>query len=206
MRTIYVKPNDPTVAGLIAKTFGAFSGRDVAVSVHDFGGLPLTSYWSGGTREYHKIVKLDDMTVVSVPENGSGYTGVDAKFGPSGLPLEMPAPGYAVVTLTDGSYKALAVHIHIDNSVKMLTNQADLTFDERTVLVATRSLKSFARLKQAQYYTGITEQRYEAAKTSLIARGFLNRQGAITTEGKNQAGGYQNDLYRLGQELKAKSA
>ena len=39
MQTLYMKPSDPTVAGLLARTFPGFSYREVKVSIHDAGGM-----------------------------------------------------------------------------------------------------------------------------------------------------------------------
>ena len=56
---------------------------------------------------------------------------------------------------------------------------------------ATCSLKSSYggvsnyRFHEARRYTGITAERYEAAKASLIARKLLNKAGAVTVEGQN---------------------
>jgi len=41
MQTLYMKPSDPTVAGLLARTFPGFSYREVKVSIHDAGGMGL---------------------------------------------------------------------------------------------------------------------------------------------------------------------
>jgi hypothetical protein len=41
------------------------------------------------------------------------------------------------------------------------------------------------RLHEARRHTGISPERYEAAKASRIARKFLNKAGAVTTAGRN---------------------
>lgn len=190
-QTIYTKLNDPAVATLIGKTFGRLNLKQAAVVVHDAPGMSLTSYWSGGRKQDHMIVRLADMEVVRVPENGSGFSAADHAFGPAGFPVELPAPGYAVVSHTTGNYCAIAVHIHADNAVKMLPKPIDLTWAEQVVLTATRSLKSsYAGIKEYRFHeakqqTGITRAEWDVAKANLTTKGMLNGQGAITLDGKN---------------------
>jgi hypothetical protein len=204
-QTIYVKTSDPAAAALIRATFPGLSVKECAIRVYEHGGMGLESYWSGGTRDYHKVVELATMKVSAVPENGSGFTAVDREFGPEGIPVKLPAPGYAVVTYTDGNYTRLAISIHQDNAAKLLPAPVETTWAEKVVLTATRSLKSSyggrTRQQQASSETGITAADYERAKASLISRGFLLKSGALSTEGKNAAGG--KDLYWLAQERTA---
>lgn len=66
-----------------------------------------------------------------------------------------------------------------------------LSDDERTVLRYTQSLKSsYAGIKNYRFSesnreTGITLERWDAAKKNLIAGKFLNAVGAITDKGRN---------------------
>jgi len=204
MEPIYCKLSDPAVALLLSKTFPGLRLQQCGVNVHQRGGMPLTSCWSGGSKEYHKIVRLSDMAVFDVPENGSGFTQVDRTFGPAGLPVEMPAPGFAVVTHSTGCYKALSIHLHAENAAKMLPAPVEMTWAEKVVLTATRSLKSsYAGIKEYRYHeahsdTGITRPDWDTAKAALIGRGLLNAAGAITIEGRNAAG--SGSLWNLKQE------
>ena len=210
--TVYVKADDPTVAGLLEKTFGRAT-KDVAVSIHDAGGISLTSYWSGGTRDYHKVVKLDDMTVLTVPENGSGFTAVDRACGPSGLPLDLPAPGYAVVTFTDGCRTSWHIAIHRENAVKMLPAPMEFTWAENVALVSLYEFKAKdeygkTRAQQSRRECGIEIADYDAAVASLVVRGIFsqNKAGALslTTVGKNNR--CRKSLWQLRDERQAMMA
>jgi len=209
MQTLYMKPSDPTVAGLLARTFPGFSYREVKVSIHDAGGMGLQSCWDGGRRDTHRVIRLADMQTYQIPENGNGFTAADRAFGPAGFPLALPAPGFAVVTLTEGCYKGLTVHIHTENAVKMLPAPCEVSWAEKVVLTATRSLKSsYAGIKDYRYQeaheaTGITRAEWDAAKQALIGRRFLNVAGAITTEGRNAAGTWDVRDSRLKREAYA---
>jgi len=196
MNTLYLSSKDATVCKLLGY---APTCKDVAVTVHDAGGMSLASYWDGGTRDYHTAINLETMERMPIPENGSGFTAVDKAFGPSGLPVSLPSPGFAVITETKGSYHSLSIHIHRDNAAKLIAPPAEITWEESIVLVATRSLKSSyngkTRFDMARSETGISKEQWETAKASLIARKMLNAAGAITTDGKNAAGSKQ--LYSL---------
>lgn len=204
MNTIHLKPSDPAVREILQAAYPGFTGREVTVSIHNQGGMPLTSCWSGGSRDVHYVLELATMKSSRVPENGNGFTAVDRAYGPAGLPLELPAPGYAVVTHHEGAWHGLTIHIHADNARTLLPAPCEITWAEKVVLVATRSLKSsYAGIKdyrfvEAQRETGITREQWDAAKTGLIERRLLNAAGAITTEGRNAAG--CGDLYSLRQK------
>ena len=196
MNTLYLSSKDETVYKLLGYTP---TRKDVAVTVHDAGGMSLTSYWDGGTRDHHTAVNLETMERLPIPENGSGFTAVDRAFGPAGLPVSLPAPGFAVITETKGSYSHLTIHIHRDNAAKLIATPVEISWAEQVVLVATRSLKSSyngkTRFDMARSETGITKEQWDTAKASLIARKMLNAAGAITTDGKNVAGSKQ--LYSI---------
>ena len=207
MTTIHCKPNDPAVAALLARTWPGTSHRDIAVTIYEAGGMPLTSCWDGGRRDTHRVLRLADMQSFQVPSNGNGFTAADKAFGPAGFPMALPAPGFAVVTLTEGRYHALSIHIHQENAAKLIPAPCELTWAEKVVLTATRSLKSshggknrFQMANEELTFPAwgkiaINQAEWDATKAALIARKLLTAAGAITTEGKNAAGGL--DLYRL---------
>lgn len=185
METIHLDSNDPTTA-VMRKAFPTYAGKKYKLVVRE-GPMSLTSYWDGGSRDYYQIIQLADGEHVAVRENGSGFV-------PSLPELPVPCPGYAVVehSIFCGKDAGLTLYVHPDNAVKMLPAKAEMSWAEMVVLVATRSLKSSyggrTRFDEAKSDTGITLAEWDAAKASLIARGMLNKAGAITTEGKNAAG------------------
>lgn len=202
-----LKTTEPTARAILAASLpAALNLREVTIAVQPPGNMNLTSYWSGGTRDYHVILDLATMQTVPIPENGSGFTAVDRACGPAGLPLELPQPGLAVVTYTDGCYKSARITLHPDNAAKLLKPAEECSWTERVVLAATRSLKpgyggvKNFRFVEANRETGITADQYEQAKASLTARKLLNSAGAITTDGKNVIG--RKELYHLAKEAR----
>jgi hypothetical protein len=90
-----------------------------------------------------------------------------------------------------GKDMGLTIHIHPANANRLLPAPVELTWAERTVLLATMSWKSsYAgvsnyRFVEAQRTCGITLPEWENAKQSLIARKLLNKAGAVTVDGRN---------------------
>lgn len=89
----------------------------------------------------------------------------------------------------------LRLYVHPDNVRRdMITSSVELTWEEKVVLTATRSLKSSYggvknfRYTEANHVTGITLKHWDEAKANLIERKLLNRAGAITNAGRNAIG------------------
>lgn len=208
--TVALKPNDAAVPMLL-KAFPGYSGRKFRITIHNQPGMSLTSCWDGGSRSYYQVIRLADGAGLAVPENGSGFTAVDQAYGPAGLPEaeQLPCPGFAVVehSIFCGQDSGLTMHIHADNAAPLLPAPIDLTREQKIVLIATRAYKSsYAgisdyRFVEAQRETGITRAQWDEAKASLIARGMLNKAGAITVDGKNAVSG-QYDLWKYRPETK----
>lgn len=198
MNTYHLNESEATYA-LTRASFPSYNGRKFQLEVRDTPIREMTSYWDGGSRDYWAIVDLATMQSMDVPENGSGFTAELENVQSAAL----PRPGFAVVrhSIFCGKDMGLTFYLHPDNAAKFLPKVEELTRDEKIVLVATRSLKSsYAGIKDYRFHeanrdTKITRERWDAAKSALIARRLLNSAGAITTEGKNAAG--SGDLYQL---------
>lgn len=197
-------PRDVTVlSGIVAAVFGSAVIRALAIrrpgeirfSRCDGVIEKLHSYWDGGTRDSWERLNL---------ETGQRY-GVQANVSPlsadPGARWE-PTPGEALICYTEGGSRGgiriWKVEMHPDDFFRLWwasqKNSEELSRDERIVLVATRSYKaSYAgikeyRFRQARSECGMSRERWDAAKASLIARKLLNRAGAITPAGKAAIG------------------
>jgi hypothetical protein len=191
------------------RVYPSYMGRKFRLTVRDGASSPmsLTSYWDGGSRDYYRVVRLADFAIVEVPQNGTPFDGLN--FGAESL----PAPGFMVVehSIFCGKDVGLTFHVHPENAAKFLpaAATAELTWGQRVVLCATRSLKSShngrTRADAAVEETGITRAEWDEAKSLCISQGLLNAAGAATIAGKNAKLGASQwvDLYHLGQERKA---
>jgi len=158
--------------------------------------------WHGGSRNSYVAVKLDTMEVKPL---------VDRRPWPQNEypmpPMNIP-PGVAIVKQSTfrGKNFGVTFYLHPDNAPEMLPEpeEGQLDRDQKIVLAATRSLKSSyggiknLRFVQARTETGITQDRWDAAKQHLIDHGYLNRAGALTPKGKNAIGWTRLDKLREG--------
>lgn len=202
MRVIHT--NDPSVINLARFAFPSYNGRTYKVKITNTP-VSLTSYWSEGSKDYHRVINLETHEVIEVPENGT-------IFNKNFENQVFPCPGVAVITysIVQGRDFGITISIHPDNMNQLsLPEPVKLTTDELIVLYATRSLKSSYggrsnyRFYESKASTGITEERWNIALESLIEKGFLNKRKAITNEGKNALTHYNiNSFYAIKQLLK----
>lgn len=88
---------------------------------------------------------------------------------------------------TNSYPKSCTVHAHPDNLAPLLeTTKDDLSNLELKFLYITRSLISSARLEEARRF-GIPKSIWEELKLSLISKGYVMKNGALTLSGKNRA-------------------
>ena len=88
---------------------------------------------------------------------------------------------------TNSYPKSCTVHTHPDNLAPLLeTTKDDLSNLELKFLYITRSLISSARLEEARRF-GIPKYVWEELKLSLISKGYVMKNGALTLSGKNRA-------------------
>lgn len=200
--THYLQHDDPIARQIAAKCFPSYSGKMFAVSVVE-SGMRTDSCWQGGSRNYWAVLQLSTMTVGYIPENGSGFGRYK-----QAIDTPLPAPDFALVrhSIFCGKDTGIHIYLHADNGALMLPKPVEISWAEKVVLVATRSLKSsYAgisnyRFVEAKKDTGITAEEWETAKAALILRGLLDKRGAITVDGRNSAGDCYLNLSSLARE------
>ena len=147
------------------------------------------TYWDGGTRSTWTMVNLS--SGVTTTPNGSA---APARFGGTLESRKASIPqGFAVVehSIFCGKDMGLTFYIRSEDIAPLLPPPSTLSSDELIVLEATATYKNTyggrtnLRFKEAARTTGITAERWEAAKASLIASEHLRKNGSITTKGKN---------------------
>ncbi len=187
----------PEVKALAFLCFPNFTGKTFKVEPVTPNPITLTSYWEGGSRDYHVIVNLETNQTQSIPENGTPYT-----YGGKAFVLPVLPMNFAIVTYHQGRCDYILIRMNPGNiRADMLPAPIELTWAEKVVLSATRSYKSsYAGIKnyrfhEAKSYTGILMPEWETAKASLIQKRLLNNAGAITDDGRNAIG--RADLYIL---------
>ncbi len=178
----------PEIQEIANLAFPDYSGKKFRVDIFQ-SPMNLSSYWSGGSRNYFVIVNMANKRAEPIPENG-GIFQMNA-FRMSNLP-----ENFAVVqrSFFSGKDAGITIYVNESNITKMLPSTEEVSWAEKVVLCATRSYKSsYAgikdyRFREALQETGITREEWEKAKENLIQNGLLNKAGAITDKGRNAIG------------------
>jgi hypothetical protein len=174
---------------------GSYSGKQFKAVLTDSFTIPNNAgLWDGGSRETFRYVRLSDGSAVASPNQSSAPWSGERKEIDC-----MISPEIAVVchSMFCGKDMGLTFYIHPDAAQKLLpAPSAELSDIEKRVLKATREYKAsyngMNRYQMAKSYAyGLhsenfpTIEQWEEAKTSLIAKGLLNKAGAITVSGRN---------------------
>lgn len=183
------------VDDLIRAAFPGENGRRVTAVVATSVTFSNTQ-WDEGNKTDYRLVNLEDLQTVPIPEQP--YTQRSAMHE---KPVELPPGVVCVAHNYYGTRDSFTIYTRLENVFPALEAPEELSKDEMIVLVATRSRKasyggvSNYRFSEATRETGITLERWNTAKQSMIDKGYLNKAGAITTKGRNAAG--TKDLYYL---------
>lgn len=192
MKTIHLDP-----AQVPASLRGSYSGRKFEACVCETVTIPATAgLWDGGSRETFAGVNIATGAAMPFPGQDSF---ADSSRREVTVTLQ---PGFAVVrrSYVQGTDLGLTFYVHPDNASKLLpAPTGKLSPYEKLVLIATKSLKSSYggrdryQMARDEYHcknalAGLdypTRAQWDATKADLIARGLLNKAGAITVAGKN---------------------
>ena len=189
MTTIHLTGKEPLIQQ-IARIVG-YSGRTISLETRETVDATCGNYWSEGSRNTYTFINLGTMSAVSAPDQSA----FDRKV--NGLDSVKLVPGIICAKeVIFRSIHSLVVYVSPDgmNPALLPPKGPDLSDDERTVLKFTRGYKSTyggvknLRFVEANRQTGITAESWEAAKTSCISKGYLNKAGAITVAGRNAIG------------------
>jgi hypothetical protein len=176
-----------------AQLRGAYNGKRFTAEVSETVFIPRDAdLWQDGQRDRYYAIELATGKT-SAPagfklapwDNGRGDTTVTLRA------------GFAVVRHTQGFMPSMHFYVHASDAIALLpAPRAELTAVEKIVLNATASYKSSYGGRD-RYQMAQDDQRWskdpvafnraawDAAKESLIAKGLLNKAGAITVAGRN---------------------
>jgi len=164
--------------------------------------VTVRSYWDGGSRTYFNFVNFNSSEELKVLE--------EKKEGFHTCKKVELIPGWACVkhSIFCGKDTGLTVLFHPSDK-NMLPEKANLTDNEKTVLIATNSYKnsyggrSNIRFHEAHRSTGITQSEWDETKEALIKRGLLLKNGGIKSEGRHAIGSLRLDEH--GENMKVKA-
>lgn len=199
MQTIYLDANQVPPA-----LRGAYSGKKFAARVSETVTVPSDAgLWSGGSRDVYTLIEL--ASGVTHPMPGQSASPFDGARQERIVPLK---PGFAIVRHSTfcGKDMGLTFYVHPGNAATLLpAPTAELSPVARLVLKYTKERKASYNgqdrydmaesdmrygghaIKALGVDTMPTRDEWNAAKALLIADGYLNKAGAITTKGRNHA-------------------
>lgn len=181
---------------------GSYSGKQFKAIVSESVTIPaFAGVWDGGSRDTFQVIRLSDGKALDASDNMTAPNNRDPK---AHRTIAIP-PGFAFVrhSISCGQDSGLTFYVHPSDAATLLpAPAAELNAHERIVLIATRSFKSSYAGKdryqmaadevrwdsEAKRAAFPTRPEWENAKAALIARGLLNKAGAITVAGKNAVG------------------
>jgi hypothetical protein len=185
MSTFHIDKPDTFLKKIVAETFPSYTGRKFKLSTD----IPsrLDSYWSGGSK--------DSFAFFCLATGKSAGVRTNHPFFEAGQPSDLDELPNGLILVQHTCFRGrdlgITVYANQADLAQMLPESTELTEDERIVLVYTRSLKSsYNGIKNHRFHSargeiGITAERWEAAKASLIGIKCLNKAGAITVKGRN---------------------
>lgn len=188
---IHLNWNESSVQKIISSTFPNQTCRKVQARIANTVRFSGTQ-WDSGCRDSYRIYELSTGKSVGIAE--APFLQKSALHDSD---HEIPV-GYLVVKYHQGRVNYFELIGPSENINPMLPAPTELSEDERIVLVATRSYKSsYGGQKNYRFYTarqktGITQDRWEAAKEKLIKDKMLDKRGAITVSGRNAVESYNS--------------
>lgn len=194
MQTIYL--DEKMVPAALRQGYG---GKKFEAQVCTSVTIPIDAgLWDGGSRDQYSVINLaDGRTALSPGQNSAPWSGERREY-----VVELK-PGMAVVrhSYFCGKDMGLRFYVHPDNAAALLPPPAaELSPLELLVLRYTAGRKS-SYMGRDRYDMAIhdanggydmnrdsltpTRAEWDAAKASLVGRGYLNKAGAITVAGRN---------------------
>lgn len=142
--------------------------------------------WSGGSRSTFHAIEL--ATGRALPLPGHELAPWNVARAERCVPLR---PGFAIVqsVMFQGKDLGLTFHVHPDDIVKLIPQDATEALDplEIKYLAIMRGIKSSYRADEYRRQ-GMTDAQVASFKAKFTAMGYINKQGAITVQGKNAVG------------------
>jgi len=189
MESFRLEKKDPYVDRIIKRCYPDYKGRKIVISTM----IPnqLESYWDGGSRTFYTFYELATEKLLNIGSNHPFFEKDKPRL------IEKLPRGIIIVahTIFCGKDMGITIYANKEDIVPLLPEPQELTENEITVLLYTRSLKSsYAGIKNYRFYeahnrTEITIEEWEKAKENCIRKRLLRKNGSITPKGRNAISG-----------------
>lgn len=187
MTTLHFNFNDNEFLNKVARAaFPGYTGRKLRVQ-YGVKSMNLYSEWSGGSKDTHVLVDLASMRTMQSPAT--------TPFRPNDVPTVELFEGMVVVTHVRFCGKDLGLVVHTCIEAPMLASGEDDELNEvdKRVIEVHNGLKSAYRMEELTYQPSwsskkaLTKAQVEQSRTKLIELGYMSKNTALTTKGKNVA-------------------
>jgi len=187
MKMLYLSGKEDGIKDLANVAFPSYRGRKFKWTVAEEVEMPDTA-WSGGSRSTYAGVNLTTRRSATLPNFNPSEFG-----GPPTTPVVPVRPGMAIVehSIFCGKDMGLTFYVHPSDAPRLLPPTENLHDNEKIVLAFSRIKNTYGgqknvRFLEARRRYGITLDRWNTARESLIAKKMLTKAGALTPEGRNQ--------------------
>jgi len=185
MKTFHISKPDQMILKIVSATFPSYRGKSFSLSTS----IPsrLDSYWDGGSKDEFCFYHLDEHKSFSVASNHPYFE----RHNPSHLEFLPPRILLVKHCYFCGKDMGITIYANESDITKMLPAPADVSENEKIVLKYTAHLKNTyggetnIRFREANREKGITQDEWNAAQNSCIAKGLLRKNGSITPDGRN---------------------
>ncbi len=176
-KTIYLDQKD-----VPAHLRGTYRGKQFQAEVCETVTVPIDAgLWDSGSREKYHGVRLADGAMVELAHHSTAPW--DPKRRENVVTLQ---PGIAVVrhSVFCGTDMGLTFYVHSADAAPLLPAPVSLSISEKAVLNIIGRVSARHRL-DAYLRFGITPAELATAVDALIEKRLVQRNGAITTAGRN---------------------
>lgn len=190
MNRMHLTGNEPLVKQIASVAFPEYTGRKFQIRTAET--VDVRSYWDGGSRDYFTFVQLtgegDSVTVkrgMEVPQQSM----FDRKIaGAESVKLDS-VPGLVCVQhcYFQGKDMGLTIIVHPSMMSQNLfpVANAEMTNDEKRVLKVTCERKAYYNGVNRRQSICMPEDLWNTVQASLLAKGFVDKRGAVTPAGRN---------------------
>lgn len=165
------------VKKVCSKAFPSYNGTKVGI-VYNQKQMNCQSYWSGGSKNYYALVRLQDCEVFRLPDSHPVFDNVDAN--------EVDIPEGSVMIehkIFCGKDLGLTIYTPLPSGF-IEAPKEELTENEQKVLCIIGSITSSYR-KDEYRRKEIPLSEVDNIKKSLTDKELLSKNGGITPKGRN---------------------
>lgn len=187
---MHITGKEPLVKEIVKVAYPEYKGRKFSLKVSET--INIYSQWSGGSKDTFVFVRLIDGAIQGpIPAPSFSPYHDDPR-------QIIKLDGVLGLICVEHSYfcgkdMGITLHVHpqtlAQDSLTAGGMEPDLSDDEKKCLRATWScVSSYGGDKNyRQSQSRLSLARWEAVKSDLIEKGYLNKRGALTIKGKNAA-------------------